>query len=377
MTTLPLRRAHSRHRWLALLLALIAGTLASLSTAAAPPSEADTASRLVGVFRLSAGSCKGGKIAGTYLRMILPSGTVNGPYMSNGDSPCSDQSYTPLGPGVDGGLSTVAHQAAPQPAFDSAGNARANRITAPAQYYGTAFTTATAAKEPQTGRSVPVPTVTLRGDKLTADLRAFTVSWNKQYFNQGAPKPDGSTPGNTKVATGTYDRATGRFTLEWASQVQGGPFDRFTGKWHLEGVFVPAVANGAGSPGSTQQGSASAGSGSAANPGQAQPGAAVPGAAVPGTAVPGTAVPGQAPVAGAPVAGAPAAGAPVAGAPVAGAPVPVAGATAGQTITQRHTEWRVSGPLTAFAIGLAVVALGLVVGTRVLERRGARKAAAS
>ena len=67
------------------------------------------------------------------------------PIMSNADSPCSDQSFTPLGPGSDGGLSTVGYQAAPKPAFDSSGNARASRITARAQYYGTAFATATAA----------------------------------------------------------------------------------------------------------------------------------------------------------------------------------------------------------------------------------------
>ena len=29
----------------------------------------------------------------------------------------------------------------------------------------------------------------------TGDLRAFGASWNNQNFNQGAPKPDGSTPG--------------------------------------------------------------------------------------------------------------------------------------------------------------------------------------
>ncbi|WP_207007796.1 hypothetical protein [Nocardioides aromaticivorans] len=369
MTTYTLRSARSRRWSPALLAALLLGSLVPLSTAVAPTSQADSATRLSGVFRLAPGSCAGGRISGTYLRMILPSGTTNGPYMSNADSPCSDQSFTPLGAGTDGGLSTVGYQPAPKPAFDSSGNARAGRITARAQYYGTAFATATAGKEPQTGRSVPVPSVTLRGNRLTADLRAFTVSWNKQYFNQGAPKPDGSTPGNTTLATGTYDRATGRFTLDWASQVQGGPFDKFTGKWHLEGVFVPAGSSGSG-------GSSGAGTGSTGQPGTTSQGSgtgAQPGAVEPGEAP----APGQAPAAGDPLAGTP--GAPITpGAPLAAtdAGSVSAGAPGTRTVTQRHKEWQVSGPLTATAIGLAVLAVGLIVGTRILERR-ARKAAAA
>lgn len=382
MTTYPLR---TPRRWAALLPTLLLATFAPLATATAPTAEADTATRLVGVFRLTPGKCAGGKISGTHLRMILPSGSTDGPYMANGDSPCSDQSFTPLGPGKDGGISTVGYQAAPQPAFDSSGNARANRITAPAQYYGTAFTTSTAAREPQTGRSVPVPTVILRGRSLTADLRAFTVSWNKQYFNQGSPKPDGSTPGNTKAAKGTFEPATGRFTLDWASQVQGGPFDKFTGKWHFEGVFVPAGSGGTGSTsGSGSTGSGSTGttgsggsSGTTGGTGQGAGTATQPGAA-PGVAP----APGQAPASGASAGAAPGA-APSAGAPVAAGDangVPVAGAPGTRTVTQRHKEWQVSGPLAGTAIGLAVLALGLIVGTRLLERRagrGARKAATS
>jgi hypothetical protein len=70
------------------------------------------------------------------------------------------------------------------------------------------------------------------------------VTWNNQYFNQGSPKPDGSYPGNTRPATGTYDAGTGAFTLSWTSQVQGGPFDKFTGQWHLAGRFVPSSGGG-------------------------------------------------------------------------------------------------------------------------------------
>jgi hypothetical protein len=63
------------------------------------------------------------------------------------------------------------------------------------------------------------------------------VAWNGQQFSQGSPKPDGSRPGITSDPKGSYAAKTGKYTLEWASQVVGGPFNGFTGSWHLEGTF--------------------------------------------------------------------------------------------------------------------------------------------
>lgn len=83
------------------------------------------------------------------------------------------------------------------------------------------------------------------GGKLSGDVAAFDATWNKQAFNQGSPKPDGSRPGNTSPATGTYDAATGAYSLTWTSQIVGGPFNNFTGYWHLEGTFAPAASGGA------------------------------------------------------------------------------------------------------------------------------------
>src|SRR5690349_16933633 len=85
--------------WLAL-----AGAIALVLTGPAPSADAAvrTATSLSGTLQLAPGSCAGGRITGTYFRMILPSGGVNGPYMSNSDSRCSDQSFTPLNPGTDG-----------------------------------------------------------------------------------------------------------------------------------------------------------------------------------------------------------------------------------------------------------------------------------
>lgn len=249
----------TRRSRLATALAIAAlAALAALGCGLVSASPAAASVALRGTFMLTPGSCSGGAVSGTYLRMILPSGGVNGPYMSNSDSRCKDQSYTALSAGTDGGLVSGSYQPTPQPPFDKNGNALAGRITAPSPFYGTSFATSSNASDPQTKRSVPVPQVYANGSTLTADLRAFSVTWNSQYFNQGSPKPDGSYPGNTKPAHGTYDASTGAFTLDWTSQVVGGPFDKFTGQWHLAGRFVPA-AGGSGpvntAPGGTNSGS--------------------------------------------------------------------------------------------------------------------------
>ena len=76
-------------------------------------------------------------------------------------------------------------------------------------------------------------TARVRGGKLTVNVPGCTAEWNKQYFNQGAPKPNGS----GSAATGTYNSKTKRFAFEWRSKVVGGPFNGFTGFWHLEGTF--------------------------------------------------------------------------------------------------------------------------------------------
>jgi len=79
--------------------------------------------------------------------------------------------------------------------------------------------------------------IKVSGKKLSGDLDAVSVAYGNQQFNQGAPKPDGSTPTGTAGPTGTYDAKTGKYTLEWSSAIVGGPFDGFTGIWHLEGTF--------------------------------------------------------------------------------------------------------------------------------------------
>jgi hypothetical protein len=178
--------------------------------------------------------------------------------MSNSDSACSNQAYTLLTPGSDGGLKFGSYQPLPSPAFDSAGNAQAHSLSEPAQYEGTGFATSTNPVDPQTHTKVPAPSLTVHGNSVSANLESFSVSWNNQYFNQGAPKPGGSEPGITHTPTGTYDAATGAMTLSWTSEVVGGPFDKFTGSWHLVGRFVPTSTASTGGSGNASHGGGTA-----------------------------------------------------------------------------------------------------------------------
>jgi hypothetical protein len=285
--------------------------------------------------------------------MILPSGTPSGPYMSNSDSRCADQTYTPLAAGTDGGLISGAYQPTPQPPFDAHGNALAGRITAPSPFYGTAFATSSNPKDPQTGVSVPAPQVYANGSSLTADLRAFSVTWNGQYFNQGAPKPDGSLPGNTRPASGTYDASTGAFTLSWTSQVVGGPFDKFTGQWHLAGRFTPTR----GARGGTGSGQGTpAGQGGGASP-VAGNGLAPAGGAIAAAGTAKTAHAGAAPSV--------AAGAK----PSAAGAVPVSDQQLASTNTTTSEKWSVRWPVIVLA---AVLALAGFVAIALLNNRLAR-----
>lgn len=198
-------------------------------------------SALVGVFGIDPGVCEeDGVTEGSSFRMVQSGGSLDeGPFVGNGDSPCGDDSYTPLRPGTDGGLITGDYQPNPDPPFDEGGNAVAAQITEPQAWFAVDFALATNPVDPQTELEAPAPEITATGGELAGDLSALAAAWNGQHFNQGSPKPDGEQPGNTRPLSGTYDPDTGEYTLEWSSQIVGGPFDNFTGVWHLEGTFEP------------------------------------------------------------------------------------------------------------------------------------------
>ena len=225
----------------ALLLAVPACSSDSSNDEGAPSTTAAADSGdLVGTFEIVAGQCEGGAVtAGSYFRMVQSGGTAEaGPFVPNADSSCADTSYSALLPGTDGGLITGSFQEQPNPPFDAAQNGLADLIVQPMKFFGVNFAASTNPTDPQSGESVPAPTIMVVDGKLSGDLAAMTVAWNGQQFNQGAPKPDGSMPGITAAPTGTYDPATGAYVLEWTSQIVGGPFDGFTGVWHLEGTFT-------------------------------------------------------------------------------------------------------------------------------------------
>lgn len=97
----------------------------------------------------------------------------------------------------------------------------------------------------QSGQSHAAPTIWVDFDDctgslctMTGDLSSWEVMWNGSAFEQG-PRPDMNGPFTS--ATGTYDRSTGEYHLQWTSQIKGGPFGGVTGYWVLEGQHVVPV----------------------------------------------------------------------------------------------------------------------------------------
>ena len=276
MTRLP-RTGTLRGARLLLALLLAAGTVVACSsdeegtakTSSGSGLDAVEDGELIGLFRLTPGAVDGDRISGTWFRMLQPGGDAeHGPYMVNGNSPADGGQATLLAPGTSGGLRSGGYQSEPDPGFDGNGNALADAITLPATWFNVAFSISTNQADPQTQTEVPPPTILLEDGRLTADLSSWAASWNRQEFNQGAPKPVLSTgaqaPGQEQAervwdwvagkyleaapkststgdgATGTFDPETGAFVLEWTSYIEGGAFNGFTGLWHLEGTFEPS-----------------------------------------------------------------------------------------------------------------------------------------
>lgn len=213
------------------------------SGSAAPESEAAADGTLSGVMTLTPGDCAGGTPTGSSFRMISPGGKPDaGPFVKNGDSTCSDKEYSLLAPGTDGGLDLGGFQEFPDPAFDAAGNGMAGNVLKPVKFFGIDFALACAKTDAQTKAETSAPMLTAdESGKVTGTLSCWQAAYNNAYYNQGAPKPDGSNPGFTSAGvTGTYDKASGKVVLEWASTIVGGAFNNFGGSWHLEGTLPAA-----------------------------------------------------------------------------------------------------------------------------------------
>jgi hypothetical protein len=225
---------------LPLIATAIAATACGGSSSGGTPASS-TGKPLIGTFHLAAGKCSTDTPTGSYFRMIDDNGTLaKGPYFTNPDSTCKDQSYSAEIPGTDGGLVTGSYQPSPAKAFDAHGNSLAVRIIKPGSFTAIDFGIQTDPVDPQSKTKVPAPSIVDNDGKLSGQLEAWSASWNNQYFNQGSPKPDGSMPGITSPVTGTYNATTGAFVLTWTSSIVGGPFNGFSGYWHLQGHFTPS-----------------------------------------------------------------------------------------------------------------------------------------
>lgn len=98
----------------------------------------------------------------------------------------------------------------------------------------------------QSGNSHPAPNVFLDpascsggSCSITAELSAWEVMWNGSAFEQG-PRPKKAGPFN--LAKGSLDTNTLAYSLNWKSQIKGGPFNGVNAFWHLEGTYVPVSA---------------------------------------------------------------------------------------------------------------------------------------
>ena len=232
---------HSVHDGARLAGVMVVALVSCIGLVGVGAAGASGSTKLVGTFEIKAGANAGSKETGSWFRMIEPDGTVSkGPFLANANSTAKDKTYTLFKPGTAGGLSTAGYQPAPSPAFDASGNALAKKIVKPLSFFGKNFSVSTQSKDPQTGKKVPVPTITVGPNgKLTGNLKAFGAWWSKQTFNQGSPKPDGTKPGLTTAVSGTYNKKTHAYTLTWTSAIVGGPFNGFTGQWHFAGTFAP------------------------------------------------------------------------------------------------------------------------------------------
>jgi hypothetical protein len=217
--------------------------LACMAFVIAAGASADSPVTLVGTFKLASGSCAPatGVITGSYFRLIFPGGSVsNGPFFENASSMCVTKSYTTLAPGRRGGIVTGSFQPNPAPAFSAKGGGRATAISRPVLFAAVSLSLSTNPTDPQTRRSVPPPSIVESRGRLTGQVEALSIAWNKTSINQGSPKPGGLRPGLTMPVKGTYNVRTHGYAITWTSQIRGGPFTGFVGYWHLSGTFAPA-----------------------------------------------------------------------------------------------------------------------------------------
>lgn len=207
---------------------------------------------LEGVFGIDPGICGNlGPESGSWFRMIEPGGnSLQGPFITNFDSMCPNQQYSLLSPGTIG-LRAGKFQKHPRPAFDAATNGLANEIVGPTRFYSVNFALSSEDINPLTATSLPPPrfwTINESATKdssdwtLMASLQSLFIAWNGEFIEQGAPHPEGFVGGTTSPR-GSINLETGRYYIDWKSEVSSGPFAGSVGQWHLEGIYTSGDAS--------------------------------------------------------------------------------------------------------------------------------------
>jgi hypothetical protein len=258
---------------LALMLSAYAGPFSTTQGVSANGHEQN----LIGTFKLAPGICEGASAAGeeggdipltgggSYFRMTDGSEK----FLTNQSSPCNPFTFTPLYPGSQGGLLTdpdrmedpdngLFQPRDDPPCHPTTTGGTTDRIHQPQGFFGVNWGSATQAEViPGATGLASIPTIVwdTTNDTLSGDLSAFGMCWSNLFFAQGDPRPTGLPPVSgtgqenecaepqprglsPAPVTGTYNPATGAYTLDWRSRIGGSFGCSFTGHWHFEGEFT-------------------------------------------------------------------------------------------------------------------------------------------
>jgi hypothetical protein len=201
---------------------------------------------LDGLFKISPGRCAGatGLPTGSYLVVLS---AASGKTVGNPDGGCANPAYTLLKPGTDGGLITGEFQQVGGATFDRHGNSRDDRVLLPVRFgkFRVGFGTDSHDEQdaPNGAPAYPDPSAIVEGTALRIDLRSLVVSY------AGAPGSSCDTTYGvgcwelgSENAAGTYDAATGHYSIQWFSGASFTPRGDSI-EVHLEGTFVPKATS--------------------------------------------------------------------------------------------------------------------------------------
>jgi hypothetical protein len=218
---------------------LVAAFVVALAGSAMAPAVARAATpgfaQLEGTLRLTGGTCAQGHPTGSYL-----SATFGTQAIRNSASTCDHGSVTLLKPGRDG-LSTSEFSPAADEAFDSAGDAVADTIVAPARFGSHTFGLVSEGRNlqdaPDQAPVFSTPRIYVSGTSAYADLRSLQVLYGGFGDSSCASASGyGCWLIGAERATGTYDPRTHRLSLSWFTGQSFVPSSAGT-VTHLSGIF--------------------------------------------------------------------------------------------------------------------------------------------